>query len=197
LAVDDAAPAPGIADERPAPEMQSTRRRTASERVRDNFPNILLYTQDNEPVRFYDDLVKDRIVLIYFMFTNCEGICPATSSNVARMQNMLGDRFGRDIFFIAITLTPDVDSPEVLKTYAERYGAKPGWTFVTGDKAEIEMLRRKLGVYDPDPVVDADLYSHAGLVTFGNERTGRWAALPSLMKPKQIVDAMLRITRER
>ena len=68
---------------------------------------------------------------------------------------------------------------------------------MTGDKDEIEMLRRKLGVCDPDPVIDADLYSHAGLVTFGNERTGRWAALPSLMKPKRIVDAMLRITRER
>ena len=197
LPIDDAATATGIADERPASEVPSTGRRTASERVRANLPNILLVTQDNEPVRFYDDLVKDRIVLIYFMFTNCEGICPATSSNVARMQDLLGDRFGRDIFFIGVTLTPEVDSPEVLKAYAERYGAKPGWTFVTGYEAEIEMLRRKLGVYDPDPVVDADLYSHAGLVTFGNERTGRWAALPGLIKSQQIVDAMLRITRER
>lgn len=112
------------------------------------------------------------------------------------MQDLLGDRFGRDIFFIAVTLTPDIDTPDVLKEYAEQYGAKPGWSFVTGDKDEIEMLQRKLGVYDPDPVIDADLYSHAGLLTFGNERMGRWAALPSLMPPKQIVDTMLRITRE-
>ena len=173
------------------------RRRSASERVRKNLPNILLYNQDNEPVHFYDDLVKDKIVLIYFMFTTCQGICPATTANVVKMQNLLGDRFGSDIFFISVTLTPKIDTPEVLKAYAEQYGAKPGWSFVTGDKDEIEMLRRKLGIYDPDPIVDADLYSHAGLVTFGNESTGRWAALPGTMNPQQIVDAMLRITRTR
>ncbi len=194
---DDVTPAAAIDEERPAMAAEApSRRRSASERVRKNLPNILLYTQENEPVRFYDDLVKNKIVLIYFMFTTCQGICPATTANVVRMQDLLGDRFGRDIFFIAVTLTPDIDTPDVLKEYAEQYGAKPGWSFVTGDKDEIEMLRRKLGVYDPDPVIDADLYSHAGLLTFGNERTGRWAALPSLMPPKQIVDAMLRITRE-
>ena len=173
----------------------SPHRTREADRRKDHFPNIVLYTQDGEAVRFYDDLVRDRVVLIYFMFTSCQGIGPATTTNVARMQDLLGDRFGRDIFFIAVTLTPDVDTPEVLKAYAEQYGAKPGWTFVTGDKDEIEMLRRKLGVYDPDPVVDADLYSHAGLVTFGNESTGRWSALPGTMDAQEIVRTMLRRTR--
>ncbi len=172
-------------------------RRTARDRMREKIPNILLYTQDNEPVRFYEDLVKDKIVLIYFMFTTCQGICPATTTNLTKIQDLLGDRFGRDIFFIGVTLTPEIDTPEVLKKYAEQYKIKAGWTFVTGEKEEIEMLRRSLGVYDPDPVVDADLYSHAGLVTYGNESTGRWSALPGLMKSEQIVEAMLRTTRPR
>lgn len=85
-----------VVEDRSAPVTERPRRRSASERVRKNLPNILLYTQENEPVRFYDDLVKDKIVLIYFMFTICEGICPATTANVARMQDLLGDLFGRD-----------------------------------------------------------------------------------------------------
>ena len=100
-----------------------------------------------------------------------------------------------DIFFIGVTLTPEIDTPAVLKAYAEQFGTKPGWTFVTGLKDDIEMLRRKMGVYDPDPVVDADLYSHAGLVTFGNEPTGRWSALPGTMRADQITKAILRRTR--
>ena len=75
---------------------RKSRRRSASERVRKNLPNILLYNQDNEPVHFYDDLVKDKIVLIYFMFTTCQGICPATTANVVKMQDLLGDRFGSE-----------------------------------------------------------------------------------------------------
>ncbi len=170
-------------------------RTKAADQRKDHFPNIQLYTQDGEAVRFYDDLVRDRIVLVYFMFTTCQGICPATTANMVRVQDLLGDRFGEDIFFIAVTLTPEIDTPAVLKAYAEQYGTKPGWTFVTGDKDEIEMLRRKMGVYDPDPVVDADLDSHAGLVTFGNESTGRWSALPGTMRADQITRTMLRRTR--
>ncbi len=184
----------GVAAE-PAPE--TPKRRTARDRVREKLLNIELVTQDHETVRFYDDLVKDKVVLIYFMFTSCQGICPATTTNVAKMQDLFGDRFGKEVFFISVTLTPEIDTPDVLKEYAELYGAKPGWTFVTGDYDEIEMLRRKLGIYNPDPVIDADLYSHAGLVTFGNERTARWAALPGTMDAEQLVRTMNRITRER
>jgi len=189
----------GTSEVAPNEEVPKARasRRTTRDRMREKIPNILLYTQDNEPVRFYEDLVKDKIVLIYFMFTTCQGICPATTANLTKIQDLLGDRFGRDIFFIGVTLTPEIDTPEVLKKYAEQYKIKAGWTFVTGEKEEIEMLRRSLGVYDPDPVVDADLYSHAGLVTYGNESTGRWSALPGLMKSEQIVEAMLRTTRPR
>ncbi len=96
-----------------------------------------------------------------------------------------------------MTLTPEIDTPEVLKAYAEQFGTKPGWTFVTGDYDEIELLRRSLGIFDPDPVVDADLYSHAGLVTFGNETTGRWSALPGLLPPEQLLSALNRTTRSR
>ncbi|HKB15085.1 MAG TPA: SCO family protein, partial [Planctomycetota bacterium] len=89
-------------------------------------PNVPLTTHEGRSVRFYDDLVRGRVVLIYFMFTSCRGICPGTTANVRRVQEALGDRVGRDVFFYAITLDPEVDTPEVLRGYAEAVGAGRG-----------------------------------------------------------------------
>ncbi len=175
---------------------ESAHTRLARKQMRRNLPNILLYTQDGEPVRFYDDLVKDRVVLINFMYTQCTGKCPPTTRSLVKIQNLLGDRVGTDILILSISLDPEVDTPEVLKAYADDFGAGPGWVYLTGQFDEIDMLRHKLGVFDPDPILDADKANHAGLLTFGNERTGRWAALPALLDTDEIVRAVLRITRE-
>ena len=175
---------------------ESAHTRKARAQMRRNLPNILLYTQDGEPVRFYDDLVKDRVVLINFMYTQCTGKCPPTTRSLVKVQDLLGDRVGRDILILSISLDPEVDTPEVLKAYADDFGAGPGWVYLTGQYNEIDMLRHKLGVFDPDPILDADKTNHAGLLTFGNERTGRWAALPALLETDEIVRAVLRITRE-
>ncbi len=175
---------------------ESAHTRLARQQMRSNLPNILLYTQDGEPVRFYDDLVKDRIVVINFMYTKCTGKCPPTTRSLVKIQNLLRDRVGNDITILSITLDPEVDTPAVLKAYADDFGAGPGWIYLTGQFDEIDMLRHKLGVFDPDPILDADKTNHAGLLTFGNERTGRWAALPALLETDEIVRAVLRITRE-
>lgn len=165
----------------------------ADARMEGYFPNPELITHEGNHVRFYDDLVRDSVVLINFMFTTCEGICPGTTGRLVEVQRMLGDRVGRDISMLSITLDPEVDSPEVLSRYASQYRVRPGWLFLTGDFEEIENLRRKLGVYDPDPIVDADKNSHAGLLPYGNERTGTWAAVPAFVKPGEIVKMVLRV----
>ena len=109
---------------------------------------------------------------------------------------LLGDRVGRDILMLSISIDPKVDTPAVLRRYFKMYdGPKRGWLFLTGDYDEIDLLRHKLGVYDLDPIIDADKTSHSGLLTFGNDRTNRWAALPALMNSEEIVETILRITR--
>jgi protein SCO1/2 len=95
----------------------------------------------------------------------------------------------------SITLDPGRDTPAVLKQYAEAFGAKRGWYFLTGKPEEIELLRRKLGSYDPNPVIDADRSQHSGLLTYGNETIGAWGATPALLKPNRIVDAVLAVLR--
>jgi len=158
-----------------------------------SLPNIVLTTHDNKTVRFYDDLVRGKVVLVNFMFTSCKRFCPATTPNLVRVQAALGDRVGRDIFLYSITLDPLTDTPEVLKDYAKKAGAGPGWTFLTGKAEDIGKLRRKLGVYNRDPIIDADKTRHGGLVVYGNDAIGRWATIPGLNKSEVIVRAVLRV----
>ena len=79
------------------------------------FPNFELTTHEGKKVRFYDDLIKDKIVVINFMYANCEGICIPITMNLKRVQNLLGDRVGRDIFMYSITLKPKEDTPRRLE----------------------------------------------------------------------------------
>jgi protein SCO1/2 len=158
-----------------------------AERMRKHFPNLPLRTHDGRTVRFYDDLVKGRKVIINFTFTTCTGTCPRTSANLARVQEMLGDRIGRDIFLISLSIDPEHDTPAVLKEYANTFGARPGWTFATGRNEDITAVRRRLGLYD-----NADITQHMGLLTFGNEPEGKWGATPALDAPKNILYFVLR-----
>ncbi len=158
------------------------------ERVRQRyFPNLVLTTHEGKKVRFYDDLIKDKIVIINFMYAKCEGVCLPVTANLVKVQKLLGDRLGRDIFINSFTLKPEQDTPEVLKRYADTYKVKPGWNFVTGSPNDMETIRRKLGFVDPDPERDADKTNHIGNVSYGNEPLIRWGGAPGTSKPEWIV----------
>ena len=99
---------------------------------------------------------------------------------------------GKDILFLSIST--DEDDPETLALYRE-YGSSDweGWLHLTGDFDEIETLRWVLGAYDLDPELDSDKTEHAGIVTFGNDITNWWAAVPALIAPEEVADAIIRI----
>jgi len=156
--------------------------------------DIQLVTQSNEKIRLHDR-IRDQVVLINFMFTKCNGFCPRTTHNLVKVQEALGDHLGRDVFMYSISLDPAVDTPSVLADYAKELGAKPGWTFLTGDLDDITRLRRSLGLYDRDPAIDADRTAHSGLIVFGNEATYTWSAIAGLAEPQRIVDAVSRVRR--
>jgi protein SCO1/2 len=159
------------------------------------FPNVVLRTQDDKPVRFYDDLVKDKAVTINFFFAKCEEICPLVTANLAKVQRLLGDRVGRDLFMNSISLKPEDDTPAKLKAYAEMHGARPGWTFLTGAPADVELLRRSLGFINPSAKVDKDLNQHIGNVRYGNEPLMLWAACPGQARAEWIVESVSWILR--
>jgi protein SCO1 len=162
--------------------------RTPREKLAErSFPNVVLTTHEGKKVRFYDDLVKDKIVLINFMYVKCEGICPGTTANLVKVQRLLGDRMGKDIFMYSITLKPEEDTPETLSRYAKAYKVGPGWQFLTGDPKDVELLRRKLGFIDRDPERDAVKSNHIGMLRWGNEPLTLWAGCPGSLAPHKIV----------
>ena len=165
---------------------------TSREMLREKyFPNFELVTHEGKKVRFYDDLIKDKIVVINFMYAQCEGICVPITRNLKRVQSLLGKRVGRDIFMYSISLKPEEDNPQKLKHYVQMHRIKPGWTFLTGRPEEIEVLRRTLGFSDGNPKLAKDLDNHIGMVKYGNERRQWWAMFPGKGNPACMVKSIL------
>jgi len=163
---------------------------------RRNFPNVKLQNQDGQEVRFYDDLIKDKIVTINFFYAKCEGICPTVTANLAKAQKILGDRVGKDIFMTSISLKPEHDTRAVLKEYADMFKARPGWSFLSGKPDDVEHLRRSLGFTNLDPRLDKDTSQHIGNVRMGNEPLMLWAACPGMARPEFIAKSILWMVRK-
>jgi protein SCO1 len=143
----------------------------------DYFPNVELTTQDGEKVHFYDDLLKGKIVAINFIYTHCNFSCPLETARLAQVQEILGDRVGKDIFFYSITIDPRRDTPAVLKDYAEKFKVGPGWTFLTGKKKDIDFLAVKLGMTEDSSITSGpghNVDGHTPHLFIGNEATGQW-----------------------
>jgi protein SCO1/2 len=157
-------------------------------RSRRTFPNIPVVTHEGKVVRFYDDLVKGKTVMINFTYTDCQGICPGMTANLKQVYKEFGERMGKDIFMYSISLQPEHDTPAVLKAYTEMHRIKPGWTFLTGTKANIELLREHLGYKFSDPLLDNDKSQHLGVVKFGIEPLERWGMAPALGDPKYLAE---------
>ncbi len=132
------------------------------------FPNVPVVTHDGRTLRFYDDLIRGKIVVVNFIYTSCSNICPLVTSRLAMVKDLLGDRVGRDIFFLSITIDPVTDGPEVIRKYAETYRAGPGWTFITGAPENMDAIRARLGERSN---VKAE---HRNDIMIGNDRTGTW-----------------------
>ena len=160
-------------------------------------PNVVLETHTGRKVRFYDDLLRDKLVVINMMYAGCTSTCPPTTHNLLRVQQMLGDRVGKDIFMYSITLKPEQDSARELAAYAKSHAVQPGWLFLTGAPGDIEQLRFALGFYDPDAQVDRQEGRHVGMVRIGNDAHRRWGMAPSLADPRQIVSMIRHVTGER
>lgn len=144
-------------------------------------PNIELTTHDGKKVRFYDDLVKGKVVSLNFIYTKCGDVCPLDTAQLTQVHALLGDRVGKDIFMYSISIDPDNDTPAALKRYMRMFGVGPGWTFLTGKRQDINQLQRSLGlrVLNPKKVKD-----HDTRLMMGNEKTGQWIKRTPYDDPK-------------
>lgn len=157
----------------------------ASGAARAYMQNPLLVTQDGRPVHFFDDLLNGKIVLINFILTTCKDTCPMVTANLAQVQTLLGDKVGRSINMISLSVDPQHDHPAELKAFAENFGVKPGWTFLTGAPGEIDPLLRRLAGYTTDPL------DHSTALIIGNVETGVWTKAFGMADPAAIARAVL------
>jgi protein SCO1 len=177
----------------PAVASASTSNRSTPSKASSYFPNLELVTHEGKKVKFYDDLLKDKLVIFNMMYTVCTRTCPISTASLLNVQEALGSRVGRDIFMYSLTLQPELDTPEALRDYMKKYGVRPGWTYLTGKRDDTEIVRRKLGFYNSDPVADADITKHTGMVRIGYGTRNKWFMTPAISSTKQIVHAILNV----
>ena len=154
-------------------------------------PNVPVTDQNGQRYRFYRDLVHGKIVLINFMYAECEGICPTMTSTLVRVQKTLGERIGRDIFMYSVTLKPEEDDSKALRHYMQMHGVGPGWRFLRASRKDTDLLRKRLGFVDSQPEIEADVNQHTGMVRIGNDAIDRWGACPATLPSNRIVSAVL------
>jgi protein SCO1/2 len=145
------------------------------------FTDTVLIDQDGERRRFYSDLMKGKTVVIDTFFATCQASCLPMNRNLAQIQAGLGDRLGKDVHILSISVDPGVDTPTLLKAYAKKLDAKPGWYFLTGDKENVEFILKKLGQF-----VD-DKNDHLNIFLIGNDRTGLWKKAFGLAKSEELM----------
>jgi len=144
-------------------------------------PNIVVRTHTNQRAWFYDDLILKGIVLVHCISVRDEESC-GSLRNLAKVQSLLGPALGKNIFIYSITTDPVNDTPAALSRIAEKYQARDGWLFLSGQPVELQSLRERL-------------FTHGGghdcsmsLLRYGNEQAGLWGGTPITSSPESIVE---------
>ena len=158
------------------------------------FPNVRLRTHEDKPVRLYDDLLAERNVLVHFFRADPDDVRQRDETlNLYRLQGLLGERCGRDVFLYSFTLDPERDTPDRLLAHHRHCGAGPGWTFLTGAPRDMELCRVRFGFVHADPKLERRRPRHWDVVLLGNERHQRWMAAHALSRPELLLDQVNRV----
>lgn len=175
-----AAPGKSLAGVNPRADASSVERK-----AREYFTDLPVVTRDGRTLRFFSDVLKDRVVLISLFYTNCESACPLTADKLAKVQEQLGDDLGRNIFLISLSLDPARDTLQAVKKFAEKFQPKDGWLFLTGDVDHVTTITRRLGQ------TGDQVEAHPVYFMIGNVKIARWAKIPPHL-PAEFIAARLR-----
>ena len=145
------------------------------------FTDTLLVNQNGEKMRFYTDLLQGKVVIINSFFATCQGSCLPLNRNLEKVQEALGDRLGKEVNIISLSVDPTADTPPALKAYAKKLNARPGWYFLTGDKQNVDFVLHQLGQFVENK------QDHLNIFIIGNERTGLWKKAFGLAPSAELV----------
>jgi protein SCO1/2 len=151
------------------------------------FPNVELTSHEGKVVRFQDDLIEGKVVVINFIYTACKNSCPAETARMKMIHRELDGRVGKDILMYSISIDPELDTPERLREYMAKFKTGAGWSFFTGPKEDTDRLRRALGLYMEDAVAEDEMDHNLSFI-MGNARTGKWIKRSPFDDPKVLAN---------
>jgi len=163
----------------------------ASSPAQKYFTDVELINQDGKKVHFYSDVLKGKTVIVNAFFTSCTSVCPPMNRNMEKIQEALGDRVGRDVFLVSMTVDPETDTPARMKEYAKKFHAGPGWLFLTGKKENLDWALYKLGQY----VENKD--DHQTVLIIGNEPTGLWKKAFGMANVAELVQVVESVVNDK
>lgn len=184
-------PAPAAPPPPPHDHSHMSKTPEASSPAEKYFTDVELTNQDGKKVRFYSDVLKGRTVVVNAFFTTCTSVCPPMNRNMEKIQEALGDRVGRDVFLVSITVDPETDTPARMKEYARKFHAGPGWIFLTGKKENLDWALYKLGQY----VEKKD--DHTTVFIIGNEPTGLWKKAFGMANVAELVQVVESVVNDK
>lgn len=152
-------------------------------------PDLDVRNQDGRKLRFYSDLIKNKVVVLSFFYTSCTYSCTLQGQTFSKLQSLLGDRLGKSIFLVLVTTDPVTDGPAQLKAWGKRYNVQEGWTLVTGNEVEINKLLL------PFTGNSAGAGMHLPSTFIGNDRTGLWTSAAGVFEPEALLNAVEFVTR--
>ena len=155
------------------------------------FSDVELLDQDGRKLRFYSDVLKGKTVVINAFFTTCTSVCPPMNRNMEKIQEALGERVGKDVFLVSISVDPVTDTPTRLKEYSKKFHAGPGWTFLTGKKENVDWALYKVGQYVEDK------QEHTTIIIVGNEATGLWKKAFGMAKPAELLQIVESVANDK
>ena len=158
-------------------------------KARSYFTDLSVVDQDGTQRRFYSDVLKDRIVLINFIFTSCNQACPMITQHLVSVKDQLGHDLSQRIHFVSISVDPKRDTPEALRAFMKEQEVDilPSWEFITGEKANLDTIIRKLGQYTDN------IEGHSTLLLAGNVNNSHWVKIQANLPPQAIAEKLKRL----
>lgn len=161
------------------------------ERARQYFTDTEVIDQNGKKLRFYTDVLKDRVVLISFIFTNCEGACPLVAQKLKQARALMVPAIKDEVLYVTLSVDPERDTPQAMKQFAEKQGLDESrWLFLTGKKQNLEFLVKRLGQHTPN------IEAHTTLLLAGNDKTRHWTRVLPMVPPDGIAQKMRALVEE-
>ena len=165
--------------------------------ISSRIPDCVVRNQRGEPRRFRTELIAQQRVMISFIYTRCDGICPKTVANLVAVEKLL--RSAAEPFrMLSLSVDPARDTPEDLAEYAQDHGVShiPNWEFLVASPADTVAIQKALRASEPDAdAASPDLKSHSGMIVFGNDATNRWGSIAAGTAPIHIQHAFQTVAR--